>query len=359
MGLACSRGNDADLEELPLQMQVEQVLAAGRARGLAWPPGGGGDAPARLNVYGAREPGAARHAFGLAQPRGAEGGFHCGVEVHNCEWSYGSEERQWGFDWNAGKGRHPTGITCAVPRDRPDYAFCEFVVLGRTLLSQDDVLRIIQRLGRSWAAVDYDPLTRSCLHFSDALCQLLGVGGVPDQVRRLAEEQGGGAAGCGLGCCEPRALCACPAAAAPGPRDPGHELDALRRQLEQATVQLRRAQRDLACERASHDEAVRQVFDARRGVPALARSRTRGPRSAGGRARPRRPGAARPPEEPRRDGGAPLARADWAALRGPEPPQGVGGGTLPAPLLRSIRQGSRLGSPPHALYSAHSLGTFS
>lgn len=255
MGVACSRGG-AEPEDLPLQLQAERVLAASRSRGLAPPPERGQPALVRLSVYDAQE--CPRHPFVLSGPSGEEERLHCGVEVHSCEWSYGGEQRQWGFDWHLGPAAHPTGITCYVPRESPGHAFSESVLLGRTLLGEEDVLRVVQALGRAWAAADHHPLTRSCLHFSDALCQLLGVGRVPDRVRRLAAELAGGL-GCSLGCCS-TGLCSS-RAAGPGT---GQELFVVRRQLEQATLQLQQAQRDLACERASHEDAIRQVLQLKR-----------------------------------------------------------------------------------------------
>uniref|UniRef100_A0A7S1R9K3 Uncharacterized protein n=1 Tax=Alexandrium catenella TaxID=2925 RepID=A0A7S1R9K3_ALECA len=153
-------------------MRAERVLAPSRSRGLAPPPERGQPALVRLSVYDARE--CPRHPFVLSGPSGEEERLHCGVEVHSCEWSYGGEQRQWGF------------------------------------------------------------------------------------VRRLAAELAGGL-GCSLGCCS-TGLCSS-RAAGPGT---GQELFVVRRQLEQATLQLQQAQRDLACERASHEDAIRQVLQLKR-----------------------------------------------------------------------------------------------
>mmetsp|Transcript_56994 Transcript_56994/g.177242 ORF Transcript_56994/g.177242 Transcript_56994/m.177242 type:complete len:287 (-) Transcript_56994:49-909(-) len=265
MGASCSRTSDRELEELPLQLQVQHVLSVGRARGLAPPPREGrGPAPVRLNVYGAQEAGP-RRPLGHPPAHGADAEFHCGVEVHDCEWSYGGEQRQWGFDWHIGAKMHPTGITCSVPRDSPGHVYSGSMPLGKTHLSGDEVVGAIQQIGRSWPAVEYDPVTRSCLDFSDTLCQLLGVGGVPDEARRLAAAlRGGAAAGWALACCSGPSLCTCPAAAAHDRHGKAQEIDVLRQQLEQATLELRHAQRELACERASHDDAIRQVLQLKR-----------------------------------------------------------------------------------------------
>merc|ERR1712060_603032 len=41
-------------------------------------------------------------------------------------------------------------------------------------------------MGRDWPGSDYDLLRHNCCHFSDALCQALGVGPIPGWVTSLA-----------------------------------------------------------------------------------------------------------------------------------------------------------------------------
>mmetsp|Transcript_80084 Transcript_80084/g.248538 ORF Transcript_80084/g.248538 Transcript_80084/m.248538 type:complete len:187 (-) Transcript_80084:4-564(-) len=165
---------------------------------------------------------------------------------------------------------HPTGITCSVPRDSPGHAFTESVPLGKTAVSEDQVVTIIQRLGRSWAAVDHNPHTRSCVDFCDTLCQLLGAGPLPEHVRKVAADLRS-PSNCPTACCGPN-FCNGGAGGAGGTgtgadaRGNRYELTVLRRQLDEATSQLQQAQRDLACERASHDDAIRQVVEMKRSV---------------------------------------------------------------------------------------------
>jgi len=259
MGAACSRGKETSFEDLPLRLQVERVLEVGRSRGVVLPPLEGAPALVRLNVYGAGGAGL-RGALVLFRPSSLEHLFHCGVEVHHCEWSYGGEERQWGFNWNIGATSHPTGVTCSVPRESPGHDFSESVPLGKTMLSEDEVLGIIQNLGRSWPAAEHDPMTKGCLHFSDAFCQMLGVSAVPERVRSLLAPD---PATRSLAAVR-QVLCNCEQKGG-GTTDLREEdIALLQRQLEQAQLQLRQTQRDLATERAAHDEAIRQMIELKR-----------------------------------------------------------------------------------------------
>lgn len=289
MGVICTRAtNGEDLEDLPLHMQVEHVLSVARSRGLvANPPERAQQSHVRLNIYDTKRD----NSSPIFWPKAEGSTFHCGLEVYNCEWSYGSEERQWGLEWSMNNKAHPTGITCYVPRDSIGHRFCEFVPLGKTLLSEDEVLRSIQRMGKAWLASEWDNLTRSCLHFTDALCQALGLGGLPEQVKRMATEEAQGSRGCGISCCG-HTLCACNApseylttgslTSSRAAGDGSPDVSALKRQLEHTTVQLQRAQNDLARERAYHDDAIRQVLELRRaagGVGSEGSSQCFSPRS--------------------------------------------------------------------------------
>jgi len=221
--------------------------------------GDGGLVPVKLNVYNVGESRVLRRALTFLKTSAKQSAFHCGVDVHNCEWSYGGEERQWGFNWNVGAHSIPTGITCSVPCESLGHIFSESILLGKTAISEDNVVGAIQRMGRSWPAADHDPVTRSCIHFCDALCQLLGVSKVPERVRDAAVASRMAARG--EDCCN-QVLCSCqrPDNAQSNEED----LAALRLQLEHANTRLRMTQRALATERASHDEAIRQVLDMRR-----------------------------------------------------------------------------------------------
>lgn len=262
MGAACTRGAEPTLEELPLRLQVERVLQAGRDREYSAPSSSGGPAPVRLNLYDLGESGI-RRALMMLRPDAAAGAFHCGVEVHGCEWGYGKAPLQWGFGWTIGGKPHPTGITCSVPRECHDHSFCESVPLGRTMVSEDEVLTFMQKIGRDWLATDFNPVAHGSIQFCDTLCLMLGVGRVPERVRSIAGLNQGGAAK-GITCCR-HVLCNCEHGGV-GPEGMEEDLVSLQHQLEQATLKLRQAQRDLAAERASHDDAIRQMLQLKRAV---------------------------------------------------------------------------------------------
>merc|ERR1739845_237973 len=58
--------------------------------------------------------------------------------------------------------------------------------MGRTVMSREDVSRVLRVMRSQWTVDSYDILTHNCCHFCEALCQRLGVGGVPDWVKHLA-----------------------------------------------------------------------------------------------------------------------------------------------------------------------------
>mmetsp|Transcript_55843 Transcript_55843/g.125978 ORF Transcript_55843/g.125978 Transcript_55843/m.125978 type:complete len:234 (+) Transcript_55843:64-765(+) len=120
------------------------------------------------------------------------GAFHCGVEVHDREWSFQS-----------------SGIFCCWPRLCSKHNYFESVVLGETMLTETAVLAIIRSFKESdWTDDSYDLLEHNCCHFSDTLCRSLGVAGVPAWVLSLAVAGVALRHTCqcvGLGCCS-----ACP-----------------------------------------------------------------------------------------------------------------------------------------------------
>eukprot|EP00928_Gymnodinium_smaydae_P033881 TRINITY_DN24142_c0_g1_i2.p1 TRINITY_DN24142_c0_g1~~TRINITY_DN24142_c0_g1_i2.p1 ORF type:complete len:702 (-),score=195.61 TRINITY_DN24142_c0_g1_i2:3-2054(-) len=103
------------------------------------------------------------------------GAFHAGVEVYGVEWSYG---------WSAHKGQ--SGVYWNQPRQNSSHLYREPVRMGRTLLSRQQARELIAELSSTWLGLDYDLLARNCCHFSDALCQRLGVGEAPRYVTHLA-----------------------------------------------------------------------------------------------------------------------------------------------------------------------------
>merc|ERR1712032_491815 len=100
------------------------------------------------------------------------GAFHCGVEVHNQEWSYEVD-----------------GVFCCGPKRWQEAAFFESIAMGTTLVSEHGVLYILLQLGqREWTGSRYDILSHNCCHFAKAFCNSLGTNltPIPDWVTNLA-----------------------------------------------------------------------------------------------------------------------------------------------------------------------------
>lgn len=99
------------------------------------------------------------------------------------EWSYG-------FVDGAGSGvfsAEPGACAAATP-DGTAAAFKhrEAVLMGATSLTEAEIAGVLDTLDGEWQGSEYDLLRRNCCHFSDALCQALGVGKAPKWVTNLA-----------------------------------------------------------------------------------------------------------------------------------------------------------------------------
>lgn len=101
--------------------------------------------------------------------------FHCGVEVYGVEWSYS--------DTTTGLG---DGIFDSKPMHCEGHTYYDSVSMGMTNAADTDVLDLICMLQKDWPVDAYDTLTRNCCHFSNELCQRLGVGSIPIWVMSLA-----------------------------------------------------------------------------------------------------------------------------------------------------------------------------
>jgi hypothetical protein len=104
---------------------------------------------------------------------GIGGIFHGAIQVCDEEWSFGYCE-------------FGTGVFCCAPTMNPMYTHRESIVLGHMLLSRRRVGQILSELSHEWNGSSYDPLSRNCNHFCDALCERLGVQKLPLWVNRFA-----------------------------------------------------------------------------------------------------------------------------------------------------------------------------
>jgi len=97
------------------------------------------------------------------------GVVHVGVEIFGEEVSYGGN-----------------GVKLSIPRKNPNYLFRRSISMGKTGLSRRQVEVLIAQTWEEWRGREYDILARNCGNFADTFCKLLGVGGLPPWVTRLA-----------------------------------------------------------------------------------------------------------------------------------------------------------------------------
>lgn len=97
------------------------------------------------------------------------GAFHAAVEVYGLEWSYGFADG-------------PDGIYSCLPKTNSSHQYRESIPLGVTFFSMHQVERLLRQMGKEWPGQAYDLIWKNCCHFSDDLCQRLGVGPVPKWV---------------------------------------------------------------------------------------------------------------------------------------------------------------------------------
>lgn len=100
------------------------------------------------------------------------GAFHVGVQVGGREWSF---------------GHHPcdSGVSWSRPRSQRDHQFRESVQMEDCMLSQGEILALLEKMRGEYGGQSYDMLTRNCCHFADDLCRRMGVGAVPEWIQRL------------------------------------------------------------------------------------------------------------------------------------------------------------------------------
>merc|ERR1740121_1611981 len=98
------------------------------------------------------------------------GAFHCGVQVFGQEWSFTG-----------------TGVFASTPQQCPEHTYWQSVGMGRTYLTSNQVLRLLDVMRNTWQGKEYDVLTHNCCHFCDELCMHLGVGPIPGWTTSLAD----------------------------------------------------------------------------------------------------------------------------------------------------------------------------
>jgi hypothetical protein len=104
------------------------------------------------------------------------GMFHCGVEAFDWEWSF--------IELCDAAG---SGIVCCRPRWCEGFCYRESIEMGESTMTVDEFRKLVEKLETEWLVDSYELLSRNCCHFSEELCQRLGVGTIPKWVRNLAD----------------------------------------------------------------------------------------------------------------------------------------------------------------------------
>jgi len=124
-----------------------------------------------LHIYDVADAAALHIANGCLHALGV-GIFHVGVEVYGWEWSYGFTD--------AG-----SGVFASLPATCKARKYRQPISLGRTRFSLEEVEVLLRELRREWHGSHYNLVRKNCIHFSETLCKLLLVGGLPKWVCNL------------------------------------------------------------------------------------------------------------------------------------------------------------------------------
>lgn len=101
--------------------------------------------------------------------------FHAGIEVGGLEWSFGSTQND-----------SVAGIHCVLPQKNKQHRYRQTLQLEPTLLTHEDIAKIISELLDEYPGNSYDLLRKNCCHFANDFAKRIGAGCVPSWVRRLA-----------------------------------------------------------------------------------------------------------------------------------------------------------------------------
>ena len=113
----------------------------------------------------------------------AGGVFHAAIEVENLSR---------GLEWSYGYASEGSGVFAIKAMQHPDHVFRETVVLGRTALSREQLLRRLRQMQADWAGEAYHLVRCNCISYCSSLSTELGVRPLPEWVDRFPRIGAGG-----------------------------------------------------------------------------------------------------------------------------------------------------------------------
>eukprot|EP00300_Choanocystis_sp_HF-7_P005470 c14100_g1_i1.p1 GENE.c14100_g1_i1~~c14100_g1_i1.p1 ORF type:complete len:204 (-),score=26.16 c14100_g1_i1:144-755(-) len=101
------------------------------------------------------------------------GFYHSGLVVYGQEFTFG------------GGDTDGSGVFGHTPKDLPN-PIREVIKLGKTRLSRNEVLKVIEDLSKAFPARSYNLVRRNCNHFCDELAFILCSKRIPAHINRMA-----------------------------------------------------------------------------------------------------------------------------------------------------------------------------
>eukprot|EP00439_Symbiodinium_sp_Y106_P001334 s782_g1.t1 len=109
--------------------------------------------------------------------------FHVGVQIGSREWAFGYKPSGTGVFWT---GLPVTLLEGTPPLFPGQHHFRETIDMPPTTLSRTEIAEVMTSLEIKWSGPSYNVFRRNCCHFADEVCEILGVGNIPEWTYRLA-----------------------------------------------------------------------------------------------------------------------------------------------------------------------------
>ncbi|CAE7877477.1 unnamed protein product [Symbiodinium sp. KB8] len=97
--------------------------------------------------------------------------FHVGVQIGSREWAFGYKPSG-------------TGVFWTPPLFPGQHHFRETIDMPPTTLSRTEIAEVMTSLEIKWSGPSYNVFRRNCCHFADEVCEILGVGNIPEWTYR-------------------------------------------------------------------------------------------------------------------------------------------------------------------------------